>query len=63
MSQFPSGWVRSTELSGTIAVFTPDESGPMEMFTQRKITDVHQVFDKYSCYSNEKNRQVQVPQL
>lgn len=53
-SQFPSGWVRSTELSGTIAVFTPDESGPMEMFTQRKITDVHQVFDKYSCYSNEK---------
>lgn len=62
-SQFPSGWVHSTELSGTIAVFTPDESGPMEMFTQRKITNAHQVFDKYSCYSNEKNNHVQVPQL
>lgn len=56
MSQFPSGWVHSADLSGTIAVFTPDESGSMEMLTQRKIINMHQVLDKYSCYSNEKKK-------
>lgn len=53
MSQFPFGWVRSTDLSGAMADFTPDESSPMEMLTQRNIINVHEVLDKYSCYGNE----------
>lgn len=53
MSQFPSGWVQYADLSGALVVFTPDESGPMETLTQRKIINVHEVLDKYSCYGNE----------
>ena len=56
MSQFPSGWVRFTDLSGAMAVFAPDESGPMEMLSQRKIINVHELLDKYSCYGIEKNQ-------
>lgn len=53
MSQFPSGWVQYADLSGALVVFTPDESGLMETLTQRKIINVHEVLDKYSCYGNE----------
>lgn len=49
--QFPPA-----DLRGSTAVFTPGESGPVEMLTERKTVNMHEVLDKYSCYGREKTQ-------
>lgn len=49
--QFPSG-----DISGFMAVFTSREYGPVEMLTEGKTVNMHEVLDKCSRYGSEKTQ-------
>lgn len=51
MGEFPSA-----DLSGSMAVFTPREYGPVEMLSERKAVNMHEGLDKLSCYGSEKSQ-------